>query len=125
MVGNSTNKSRAEANHLNNQKYYVGNDIFRLLDPIQLNYPLKYGRIEDWESMIRIWSYTFDRLSIDPSEHPMFIIESLLYDQSDKEKIAEILFETFSVPAIYIAIQAILTVLSRTLLVRFKCTTSM
>ena len=77
---------------------------------MQLRFPIEHGIVDDWPSMERIWHYTFyTDLRVDPSEHPVLLTEAPLNPRSNREKMAEIMFETFNVPALYIATQAILS----------------
>ncbi|KKL79000.1 hypothetical protein LCGC14_2019240, partial [marine sediment metagenome] len=65
---------------------------------------------EDWPAMERLWHYTFyTDLRVDPSEHPVLLTEAPLNPRKNREKMAEIMFETFNVPALYIATQAVLS----------------
>jgi actin-related protein len=60
--------------------------------------------------MERIWHFTFyTDLRIDPSEHPILLTEAPLNPRQNREKMAEIMFETFNVPGLYIATQAVLS----------------
>jgi len=73
-------------------------------------FPIEHGIVEDWPAMEKIWHYTFyNDLRVDPSEHPILLTEAPLNPRMNREKIAEIMFETFNVPALYIATQAILS----------------
>ncbi|XP_064418447.1 actin-like isoform X5 [Latimeria chalumnae] len=57
----------------------------------------------------KIWNhvYTTD-LEIRPSEKPVLITETPLNPLNNREKMTQLLFETFNVPAMYAAIQAML-----------------
>jgi actin beta/gamma 1 len=70
--------------------------------------PIERGIIKDWRAMERIWSSTFKDLGVDPSKHPVLLTQVLKNPKKNKEKIAEIMFETFNVPKLYLAYQGVL-----------------
>ncbi len=68
---------------------------------LKLMYPVEHGLIEDWTAMEKIWHYMFyTDMRIDPSEHPVALLVRDMTPRRALEKIAEILFETFNVPAL-------------------------
>jgi len=89
---------------------YIGAEAMELKGLMNLNYPIEHGTVTDWPAMERIWHYTFyTDLRIDPSEHPVLLTEAPLNPRANREKMTEIMFETFNVPALYIATQAVLS----------------
>jgi len=92
------------------REYYIGEEALQLKGVLKLSYPVEHGIIEDWGAMEKIWHYTFfTDLRIDPSEHPVLLTEAPLNPRKNREKMAEIMFETFNVPAIYVSMQAVLS----------------
>lgn len=92
------------------RQYYIGEEATQLRGVLKLSCPISHGIIEDWGAMEKMWHYTFyTDLRVDPSEHPVLLTESPLNPRSNREKVAEIMFETFNVPALYVAMQAILS----------------
>ncbi|MHA1270951.1 MAG: actin, cytoplasmic 2 [Candidatus Helarchaeota archaeon] len=90
--------------------YYIGDEIYGLRGVLRLNYPMEHAIVNDWGAMEKIWYYTFfTDLRVDPSEHPIMLTEPPLNPRSNREKMAEIMFETFNVPALYISMQAVLS----------------
>ncbi|KAJ7204638.1 actin-domain-containing protein [Mycena haematopus] len=78
-------------------------------DILALKYPITRGLITNWEDMERIWHYTFhDELRVDPSKHAVLLTDTPLNPRAHREKTAQIMFETFNVPAFYIVICAAL-----------------
>lgn len=81
---------------------------------LALKYPMEHGIVTDWNDMELVWQYIYssDQLRAEPSEHPVLLTEAPLNPQTNREKAAEIFFETFNVPALYIQIQAVLSLYS-------------
>ncbi|TXT63512.1 MAG: Actin-/Arp1-/Arp2-/Arp3-related protein [Promethearchaeota archaeon] len=92
------------------REWYIGEDAIKLKGVMKLDFPITHGQVSDWPAMERIWHYTFyTDLRIDPSEHPVLLTEPPLNPRDNREKMTEIMFETFNVPALYIATQAVLS----------------
>ncbi|MBN2151967.1 MAG: hypothetical protein JW839_11000 [Candidatus Lokiarchaeota archaeon] len=86
------------------REYYVGEEAEQLRGVLKLTYPVEHGIIEDWTAMEKVWHYLFyTDMRIDPSEHPVAMLYKDMTPRPHREKIAEILFETFNVPALCLA----------------------
>jgi actin len=74
---------------------------------------MENGIIENFNEMEEIWRHTFyNELRVAPEEHPLLITEKTEMPNSNREKIAQIMFESFSVPSIYLAKQSFLSLLA-------------
>jgi actin-related protein 3 len=66
-------------------------------------------QVENWDSMERFWQQcVFNYLRCDPEDHFFLLTESPLTPPENREYMAEIMFETFNVPGLHIAVQAVL-----------------
>lgn len=76
---------------------------------LKIKYPMEHGIITDWDDMERIWQYVYsDELRILSEEHPVLLTEAPVNPRANREMAAQIFFETFNVPALYLSIQAVL-----------------
>lgn len=92
---------------------YIGDETEAKRGILKIFYPITHGIITDWEGLEKIWHHTFyNELRIEPSEHPMLITEPIMNPKSNRERMLQLLFETFDVPAAWIAIQGVMSVYS-------------
>ncbi|KAK9693415.1 actin [Popillia japonica] len=88
---------------------------------LTIKYPMEHGIVTDWNDMEKIWTYIY--------KHPVLLTEAplnprpnrersaeILFEsfnvRPNRERSAEILFESFNVPALFISMQAVLSLYS-------------
>ena len=85
------------------KNFYIGEDIKSKEGLLNYNYPINHGIIENWDEMERIWGHLFtNELRCAPEEHNIFLIDSN-YSKENREKMAEIIFETYYMKGLYIS----------------------
>lgn len=90
--------------------HYVGDEAQKMRGILKLRFPMEHGIVTNWEDMERVWHHAFfNELHIAPEEHPVLLTEAPLNPKANRERMTQVMFETFGVPALYISLQAVLS----------------
>ncbi|PAA64098.1 hypothetical protein BOX15_Mlig011243g2 [Macrostomum lignano] len=78
---------------------------------LSIRYPMEHGIVRSWDDMEKIWQYIYskDQLNTYSEEHPVLLTEAPLNPRKNREKTAEIFFETLGVPGLFMSMQAVLS----------------
>lgn len=89
--------------------FYIGDEAVANSKTYDLHYPIKHGQIDNWDYMERFWEQSiFKYLRAEPEDHYVLLTEPPLNAPENRENTAEIMFESFNVQGLYIAVQAVL-----------------
>jgi len=91
-------------------EFYVGDAAQAKRGILTITYPVEAGIVRDWEDMEAIWSHAFfEGLRVEPQDHAVMLTEAALNPKLNRERMTQIMFESFYVPAMYVSTQAVLS----------------
>lgn len=95
---------------MDQKDFYVGREAVDKQKFLNSSEPVKGGYIDNWDDMSKIWSYIFfHQLNVSPKEHPIFFCDTPQTPRSAREKMAQVIFEEFEAPNLYMYTQAVLS----------------
>ena len=113
IIGNKDMKNVSQSQIVGTEDldFYIG---YEAINNMQL-YPntniMKHGQIDDWDKIEQFWEQCFFKyLRCEPEDHAVLLTEPPLNSPDNREYTAEIMFETFNVPYLYIGMQAMLAI---------------
>eukprot|EP01091_Cochliopodium_minus_P016795 TRINITY_DN6395_c0_g1_i1.p1 TRINITY_DN6395_c0_g1~~TRINITY_DN6395_c0_g1_i1.p1 ORF type:complete len:315 (-),score=83.26 TRINITY_DN6395_c0_g1_i1:24-968(-) len=105
-------KSKYKKEDPNLKDIYVGDEIYQFEEKLSIKYPVETGIVSDWDLAEQLWSYTFEKLEVDPENRKVFLTEPPNNPKENKEKMAEIIFEKFLAGNLHIGMQAVMSLYS-------------
>ena len=94
---------------LSDLNYSIGEDALAQIHSKTIKWPISNGVVNDWTSMEKFWQKSvLGLLRVDPEEHYFLLTEPPLNPAENRERIGEIMFETFNVPGVHVGVQAVL-----------------
>ena len=93
----------------------IGDEAAPLRNYLEIKYPLKEGKIGDWDDMEILWEYCFENklgLGKDKSDKRVLLTEPALNPMKNREKMGEYMFEKFNFGGVMFEYQALLTLMA-------------
>ena len=89
---------------------FIGDEAQAKRGVLKLKYPMERGVVTNWDDMEKIWHNAFyNELSTAPEEHPVLLTEVPLNPKGNRERMTQVMFETFNVPGMYVRVPAVLS----------------
>ncbi|EDO45012.1 predicted protein, partial [Nematostella vectensis] len=87
---------------------YVGDEAQEMRGVLTLKYPLEHGIVTKWDDMELMWEHAFDQLRVRGEDFPVLLTEAPLNPKMNRERMVQLMFESFNVPCMYVAVQAVM-----------------
>ena len=89
---------------------YFGDDALAKADVLTLTRPIERGFVTRWDDLEQILHHVFfNELRVDPKDHPVLLTETAVNRKADRERLTTLMFETFHVQGMYLAIDSVLS----------------
>ncbi|KAG8345178.1 putative Actin [Trypanosoma vivax] len=109
VYADNENPNRRSPDAWGDLDFFVGDEAVAHAGTYSLSCPIKHGVIEDWDKMERMWQHCiYKYLRVAPEEHGFLITEPPANPPENREWTAEVMFETFGVKQLHIAVQGAL-----------------
>ncbi|XP_063237639.1 actin-like protein 6B [Bacillus rossius redtenbacheri] len=92
------------------KKYYIDTNYLHVARKgVEIQTYMKDGMIEDWELFEKVLDYTYTKCIQSESEfHPVLMSEAPWNNRGKREKLTELMFEKYKVPAFFLVKNAVL-----------------
>lgn len=96
-----------------NKDFFVGYEAVAKSDLLNLKQPIENGLVTNWDDMEKLWHHTFyNELLAVPEDHAVVLTEKPMCPRMNREKMIQIMFETFHTKGFYSGVQAVLALFS-------------
>ena len=87
--------------------YGVGDERMGVRGMVSYGCARANGAVRDWEDVEKLWNYMFfQELRVDPEECACLFTEGVDHERRDRERLVQLLLETFNVPHLYVSTPA-------------------
>lgn len=93
------------------KSYFIDtNSLHVPRESVETMSPLKNGMIEDWDCFRSILDHTYSKhMKSDPRLHPVLMSEAPWNTRAKRERLTELMFEHYNIPAFFLCKTAVLT----------------
>eukprot|EP01083_Nonionella_stella_P080456 221129_1 len=78
---------------------YCGNETKTNSFMLHIIHSIEHGVITSWDNIELLWRHVFKQLRVQPEEHCILLTEQPFNEKKNKQKMAEIVFESFNAPS--------------------------
>jgi len=81
---------------------FVGKAAERKWGVLDVKHPIERGIVTNWDDLELIWRHTFYKeLKTSPEFYPVYLTEAPMNPKAHRERMTQMMFETFKVPELY------------------------
>jgi actin-related protein len=78
-----------------------------------LSFPVKNSIVTNWDDAELLFRHAFIQLNVQhPNNHPVLLTEAVMNPKANRERMVQVMFETFSVPALFVCCRPLLCLIA-------------
>ncbi|EGT48838.1 hypothetical protein CAEBREN_06058 [Caenorhabditis brenneri] len=109
VIGRPSHNTVLHVNGADNQDFYVGHEAQTRREILSISHPIKNRTVTNWDDLNILMDHTFkNELHLSPEMYPVLLADTFSTQKAHRQKMTEIMFERFNVPAYYVAQEAVL-----------------
>lgn len=106
-------KPKSKSQELGDKKDFVGNEVISKRGLLNISYPMENGNIINFDDMEKIWNYLLNYdLQLESKEYSLLLTETPFNTKSNREKMTQVMYESFSFYALFIGMEPKLSLFS-------------
>lgn len=109
VIGKPMLRSGEKISGVELKSIMVGEEVTPFRSVLDLSYPISEGIVNSWDNMELIFDHAFESIKAKPAETKLLLTEAIMNPLTNREKMAELMFEKYGFSEITMQIQAILS----------------
>lgn len=115
VVGKPMMRSGETVSGVELKSIMVGEEVTPFRSFLDLSYPISEGIVSNWDEMELVFGHAFNSVNAKPKETSLLLTEAIMNPLSNREKMAELMFEKFGFEKLTMQVQAILSLYAEAL----------
>lgn len=112
MIPSIVGRPKYANNVIDKNFLFVGNKAYKNMSVLDCDYPINGGSVTNWDDMEHLCEFMYSELGVEPENYGVLMTEQLNNTKNNREKLMQLMFETFNVPSYFVGLKNYLSLIS-------------